>query len=362
MNVQTSILRMDVSNTTTMITMGENCRIQDLTILLNCTGETNNVTLVGIRFGGTTTVTSKVRTCVVTVDNSSMSSALSSTVTAILCNGTGTLTSASFSFNCIKGSTINVKSNGAGNKRGILISNTNIATLRDTNVFVQMPTDPTGPTGYYIGVETADSNDTGSIQLRACTIGTQQPTGPQTYVASDIKQTNPTTITNPTYLASAGIQIGPGTDLVTKSAGSKGFSTYVYPTTIYYGLRGNIKDANAGYLWPGTQAISNSFPDTTTPPAYYRVQQPMLITGLSVGVVTATTDTDTVTVSVRYTPLGGSLSNTPFTVTLVAGEKFKNFYDASLRLNTGDYLHVYLSYTGGNGNTAHDLTVQVDLF
>jgi hypothetical protein len=28
----------------------------------------------------------------------------------------------------------------------------------------------------------------------------------------------------------------------------------------------------------------------------------------------------------------------------------------------GDKIHAYLTYTGGNGNTAHDLTLQVDMF
>lgn len=31
-------------------------------------------------------------------------------------------------------------------------------------------------------------------------------------------------------------------------------------------------------------------------------------------------------------------------------------------MNVGDYVNVQLSYTGGNANTASDLTVQLDLF
>jgi hypothetical protein len=72
-----------------------------------------------------------------------------------------------------------------------------------------------------VGVETNDTSDTGSIQLRTTTVGVTTPTAGQSYTASDILQTNPTTIDNPSYLASAGIQIGPGVDLVTKSAGGK---------------------------------------------------------------------------------------------------------------------------------------------
>jgi hypothetical protein len=109
-------------------------------------------------------------------------------------------------------------------------------------------------------------------------------------------------------------------------------------------------------------AGGSGFPDTGTPEAYYRVQQPAIISGLSVGLGGAAGTGNTVTILVRYTPLGGSITSTAFTVTLNATDLFLNFYDASVRVNTGDRIHVEVSYTGGNGNTAHDITVQVDMF
>jgi hypothetical protein len=238
-------------------------------------------------------------------------------------------------------------------------------TTRDMNIYVAQPTSTTS-TGSYVGVETADSANLGSIQLRATTIGTVRPTGGQSYTASDILQTNPTTITDPTYLASPGIQIGPGTDLVTKSAGGNGFSLWVYPTTLYYGLRGDLKNGTSGgYMWPGTMVAAgggNGFPDTGTPAAYFRIQQPALIAGLAVGLAGVPGTGHTLTVLVRHTPFGGSIADTSFTVTLGAADLVKNFYGASLSVNTGDRIHVQVTYTGGNGNTAHDLTVQIDMF
>jgi hypothetical protein len=79
-------------------------------------------------------------------------------------------------------------------------------------------------------------------------VGTVRPTVGQTYTASDILQTNPSTVVNPAYLASAGIQIGPGVDLVTKTAGGAPFSTYTYPTTIFYGCRNTITNEKSGYF------------------------------------------------------------------------------------------------------------------
>jgi hypothetical protein len=358
-NTQTTTIQMTgVTVDTTLLIMGENTRVEDLTLKLT---SSQHWTLKGIVFGGTTTVTAKLRTCVLTVDNSAASSGGSSVVTGVEANGTGSLGSATFSFNSLKGATINVFSNGGGNKRGVLVSGSNIISSRDMNIYVAQPTS-TASTGSYVGVETADSSNTGSIQLRSTTIGTVTPTGVQAYTASDILQTNPTTIIDPTYLASAGIQVGPGVDLVTKTAGGKGFSTYIYPSTLFYGLKGAVKNVADGYLWLGTQAVSNNnFPDSSTPPAFYRIQQPTILSGLSAALATAPGTGHSIVVTVRYTPVGGTITDTLLTVTFGATDTAKSFYNASQNLNSGDKLHVYLSGVTGN-NSATDFSLQLDLF
>jgi len=368
LNVQTVTLQMNVTSSTTMITMGENSRLEDCTMTLTCTGSTDNVVLKGIVFGGTSSQTAKLRTSVVTVRNSAMSSSLTSTVYAIQASGTGALNPSVFSFNSIKGSTINVYSNGQGNKRCLIVTGSNQISLRDVNLFMAQPTN-TASTGSYVGVETADSGNTGSAQLRTTTVGCVKPTSGQGYTASDILQTNPSTITDPTFLASAGIQVGPGVDLVTKSAGSKGFSCYVYPTIVYYGLKGDIKSAhNGAWMWPGTQEVKgNTFPDPGTPAAYFRIQQPALLCGLNLFSREAPNLTNSVTVLVQHTPVSTGIKvDTVFTLTISGNTTFDTFYNGSLSLATGDLLHVYISYVniggGANANQAHDITVQVDLF
>lgn len=368
LNVQTCTIQMTgVTANTTLLTMGENCRVEDLTLKLTSSG---HYTLKGIVFPGTTTVTAKLRTSVLTVDNSAASSGGTSAVYGVECTGTGSLGSASFSFNCVKGSTINVLSNGAGTKRGILISNACQMSLRDTNIYVAQPTS-TASTGSYVGVETNDGA-TGSIQLRSTTIGTVTPTAGQSYTASDILQTTPSTITDPTYLASPGIQLGPGTDLVTKTAGGKGFSSYVYPTTLYYGLKGDLKTGGSpsgAYMWLGTQAATNNtFPDpSTTPPAFYRAQQPFILSGIAVflGIAPGSTGgtTHTTTVTVRRTPVGGTIADvTGYSLTLSGTDTTASFYSGSQTFGTGDRVHVFISYTGGTNNASHDVTVQLDCY
>lgn len=359
LSLQTTTIQMiNVTADTTLITMGENSRIEDVSLKLTSSG---HYTLKGIVFGGTTTATAKLRTAVVTVDNSAASSTGTSTIYGVECSGTGALSSASFSFNSLKGSTINILSNGLGNKRGVIVTNTNVVTTRDLNIYIAQPR-TTSSTGSYVGVETADAANTGSIQLRATTIGTVAPTGIQAYTASDILQTNPATVTDPTFLASPGIQIGPGTDLITKTAGGKGFSTFVYPTSIYYGLKGVVTSGdNNAYLWPGTQAIANNtFPDDTLPAAYYRIQQPSLLAGLSVAVSVAPGSGKDLTFLVKYTPVGGSITDTIFTTTISGTSTSSSFYNGSLRLGTGDKLHLFMTYT--SASVAADITAQIDLF
>jgi hypothetical protein len=364
-SVQTTRIEVTgATENTTLLTMGENCRVENLTLFLGST--TDEVGLTGIYFGGTTTATSKLRTAVLTVDNSTTSSTGSSDVYGILCGGTGGLNSTSFSFNCLKGSTITVKSNGAGKKRGILVNNSNVATTRDLNVYVPAPS-VTGSTGSYVGVETNDPGNSGSIQLRSTTIGVVKPTGGSLYTASDILQTTPPTITAPTYLTSPGIQIGPGTDLVTKSAGGKGFSTYVYPTTLYYGLKGNLSSTNTanGYLWPGTQAIgNNTFPDGSLPPAFYRFQQPAILSGINVHCTTGPTGAHATTLQV-YRTIGGTgsvIGVTGYRITFAGGSTDGSYYNTSQDFAAGDHIHVGLTFSGGNQNETHDITVQLDVF
>ena len=361
-SLQTCILQMtNVIADTTLVTMGESTRLEDLTLTLTSSG---HYTLTGISLPGTTAQTSKVRTCVLTVRNSTASVGGTSAVTGVLASGTGALSPSSFSFNSLKGSTINVYSNGGGNKRGILISSSNTLTTRDLNVYVAAPTDSTS-TGSYVGIETNDAtaNQYGSIQLRSTTVGTF--TSSISGTNSDILQTTPSSVVTPTYLATAGIQIGPGTDLVTKTAGGKGFSSYVYPTTIYYGLKGNVTSAATGWLWPGTQAVSaGSFPDTGLPAAYYRIQQPCILSGMAVGLNVSCGGTNSLTILVQKTPAAtGVKVDTSYTLTLSGAAISGSFYNASVNFAAGDYLHAYLSYTlGSPTNNAHDVTVQLDLF
>jgi len=356
---QTTIIERNVDTSTTMIYMGEYCLLEGLTLHLNCSGNSDNVVLRGIVFDGTSSQTSKIRTTYIYVNNQTMT--LSSNVFGIEFLGITDLNG--FSRISVKNSMIHIYSNGNGLKRGILVSGTNRVSIKDSNIYVYEPTS-NDSLGSYVGVETNDSSNIGTIELRNSTIGVVLPID-ASYNASDILQTKPENILDPTYLINSGIQIGPGTDLLSKSAGGKGFSTYVYPTIIYYGLKGNTNSNKIGYLWPGTQIFSSNFPDddginNDNLPAYFRVQQPSLISGFSC----STSNTDDIgfvlIFTIKVTPFNSSIVDTSFSVTLTDSQLDSTFYNSSFRCDTGDRIHLYLDFSG-NTHT-HDITAQIDLF
>jgi len=357
MSVQTTTIQMtNVTSDTTLITMGENTRIEDLT--LNLTSNEHH-TLKGIVFPGNTNVTAKLRTCVLTVNNSTASNFGNSNVYGIEANGTGTLGPASFSFISLKGSTINVKSNGGGIKRGIYITNNCVVTTRDLNVYVADPTftgstGPTGAAGSYFGAETSSTG--AQIQCRSTTI--YGPIGKNYFLGSDVSQS----------ATGSSIEIGPGTDIINKTANNLGLVVYVYPTTIFYGVKGVIRNsgrasgANA-YLWPGSLMVNNGggtsadYPGPTI--VYYRVQQKALMWGISGNLSIAPDDSSTLTITIL-------LNNSPtnFSIIWTGSENgSKTDYDHSITLNTGDLISILCVYTNGTSNNlAADLSLQVDIF
>jgi hypothetical protein len=347
LNTQTTRLTWAASvpgGTATMLTMGENSRVEDLSLTLTSSNATTN--LVGIVTPNSTSNTSKLRTAVLTVNNSGLAVGTSTNVYGILDNGTGTLGPGTFSFNFTRGVTINVFSNGGGTKRGILVTGANDITFRDTNVYVAAPTDA-GSTGSYVGVET--TNNDADAEFRTCSLS-----GPSTaggYTGSDILQTAPTigVITN------KGIQLGPGVDLINKTAGGKPFTTYVTPTTLIYGLNGNVAAATH-YLWPGVQTAS----DNTQ--VFYRFQQKAIVQGMSINMRTAPGGVRTLTCTVLKSTTGvvGSGVATSMTATVTGAALSAFQYGVSVDFAQGEYLALEIASVAGTA--AQDVVVELDIF
>ena len=347
LSTQTTQLTLTGSNpggTITMVTMGENTRVEDLWLVLTSTDATTN--LVGIALPGAASTTSKLRTAVLTVNNATVPVGSSTNVYGIYDNGTGVLGPGSFSFNFTRGVTINVYSNGGGSKRAVLVTGANDITFRDTNFYVAAPTDA-GSTGSYVGAET--TNNDADAEFRTSSIS--GPSSAGGYTGSDILQTAPTigVITN------KGIQLGPGCDLIHKTAGGKPFTTYVTPTTLLYGLHGNVQNATR-YLWPGVQSSA----DTTQ--VFHRFQQKAIVQGMNITARVAPEGANSFTVTVYKSSTGvvGSGVATVMTATMTGANVNTYQYGVSVDFAQGDYLAVQIA--SGAAGVAADVTIELDIF
>lgn len=345
LSLQTTLLTLSASNpggTVYILTMGQNTRVEDISLTLTSSNATTN--LVGVRTPGASSTNSKLRTAVVTVNNSSVATASTTNVYGVYDDGTGTLGPSSFSFNFTRGVTINVLSNGGGTKRGVYVSGANDITFRDTNIYVAVPTD-SASTGSYVGTET--TNASASAQFRTCSIAGAVPGG--SYTASDILQTTPGT-GNINY----GIQLGPGCDLINKTAGGKPFTTYVTPTTLIYSLRGSAPNGTA-YLWAGHQT---NYDNTEV---FYRFQQKSIVQGMNVAMRNSPGAGHSLTINVLKNTTGsGASSSTAMSLTISNGNKTGSKYDCSVDFAQFEYMSVQI--IGSSPNNAADITIELDLF
>jgi len=458
LSVQTTRLTWNASvpgGTATMLTMGENTRVEDLSLTLSSSNATTN--LVGLALPGTTSVTSKLRTSVLTLDNSGLGVGSNTEVYGVYCTGTGVLGAATFSFNMLKGITINVRSNGSGNKYGLYMPSSSASQIstRDINLYVAAPATATS-TGLYVAIVTDNINS--QVQLRTSSIaGSPYPavqlklpvvlrtdvnlvtltgnpviqgialtSGNRVLVAAQAVATDNgiyvvdgpagawtraldmaagsaafgayTFVSGGTYVHTGwecttvgnvgavaltftqryaggdilqnapqagsgtnGIQIGPGTDLVTKSACTHSFTTYVTPSTLLYCINAAISSSNAGtirYAWPGTLVSAG---DTTQ--VFYRFQQKSILQGMFMNLRVAPGIGNSVVVTVLKSATGVPGSGVPTSMIAVISGVSTSATNYLSSVDFGQFESLAVQITGiGNANSATDLTIELDLF
>jgi hypothetical protein len=160
------------------------------------------------------------------------------------------------------------------------------------------------------------------------------------------------------------IELGPGVDILNKTAGGCNFTSYVYPTILYYGVKGSLRVAGltTSYLWPGTGIANDGsggrpqYPDPSV--AYYRAQQKSIIMGMYGTLASNAGSGHSAIVRLKVND-----SNTPFVLTLADNIVSASNYDESVTLQRFDRISVELELdTVASGNLAHDLSLQIDIF
>lgn len=208
-----------VTADTTLVTMGENTRLEDVAIKLT---SAEHHTLKGVAFPGTTSATAKLRTATVTVDNSG-AGAGNSEVYGIHSYGTGTPSQA---VSAIRATTVRVLSTGGGKKRCVLVDTAaHNFYMRDVNAEATGGTDSIGGEVNFAGALFGWSSD-------FCSGDT-----------ADVSQT-------------AGTLQLTAVDLAHSNANGKNFTANAVSVTTVWGDPGGLPANETRYLYPGIAAVS----------------------------------------------------------------------------------------------------------
>lgn len=335
-NVQTVTIQMtSVTADTTLVTMGTNTRVEDVTLTLSASGNCN---LTGVLFPTTTSINSKLRTTVINVTLPSLGSY---NAYGVLANGTTTTPSAYSSSNAMRGCTINVVSTSAGICRGLYVTGDCRFTARDTNILAS------GTGTDLIGAEI--TNSSGFLELKTSSVsGT----------VHDVKQ--------PSGLTTSVLQLA-FTDLINANANSNGFSVKTEPSHLLFVLGPTVVFTGSGsvavtpvgtyYLTPGT-SIANF---ATTVVGIPFPQKVIIFDGV-VSSTIAIPSGHTVTVDL-YKSTSPSVLGTSFqTVTLNSTTQNVIIHNFASTFDTTDYFQARCVVTGGSLTAGTNICIAIGLY
>lgn len=301
---------------TTLITMGANTSVQNLTVNLT---STSHVTLVGVEFPSTTTTTAFLRDVTLTVDNSGAGAGTSS-VTGILSSGTGAFTESIYN---LSASTVIVNSTDAGTKRGVLVSTANGFHGSTSAIIVNR----TGAAaGSYIGVET--NNASAEFELHGNHIGGPSGTG-----TADVSQT----------LGS--LRLAPGTDLMYTNANGLGLGSITAHPSFLFG--------DTGAVPVGTRILRPGMAGATTANVTVRIDEACVVTHLRVNATVGPGDARVDT----FTVMKNNVS-TGYSVTLTGAQTSNESLNVSVSFASGDLLSIQSTVVAASTTT--EVVVQVD--
>ena len=334
-STQTVFISKTVTANTTLVTMGTDTRLEDVTLTLIASADVN---LTGVLFPTTTSINSKLRTMVINVTLPSLGSY---NAYGVLANGTTTTPSAYSSSNAIRACTINVQSTASGITRGIYVTGACRFTARDTNIYAY------GGGADIIGAEITNSG--GFLELKTSSVsGT----------VNDIKQ--------PSGLTNGVLQLA-FTDLINATANSNGFSVKTEPSHLLFVLGPTVVFTGSGsvavtptgtyYLTPGT-SIANF---ATTVVGIPFPQKVIVFDGV-VSSTIAIPSGITVTVDL-YKSTSPSVLGTSFqTVTLDSTTQNVIINNFASTFDTTDYFQARCVITGGSLTAGTNICIAIGLY
>jgi hypothetical protein len=310
-NVQTvTVQQLNTTSNTTLLTMGSNCRVEDMTLTLT---SLCNVNLTGIDWPSGTPLTSKLRTAVVNVTSGGTGS---NTIVGMLSAGTSVTTySAS---DAVRSCTISVDASSSGPIRGVYVTGSNWFALRDANINAR------GTGSNIVGVETTNAGSYAS--LKHSTVRGGDGTG----IRYDINRT-------------AGEVLLGSADLVNNTANGNGFSVTTEGAITHYGTTGNFANGTTYYLVPGFVRQG----DLPTSTFGIPVTQNMIL-------FSGTFQSSPALPTGQSVKLSAYKNNvlTDFSMNIVAGQTLASNVTQSVDYRRGDTMDLRMVVSGGNFNGA----------
>jgi hypothetical protein len=234
MRLQTTTLQMaGITAGTTLVTMGTQTRIEDLTLTIS--SATSGITTTGIYFPDGSATTGKVRACV--VNTTTTATDANSNIYGIYTDGSGTSITPT-SLYAVQRTTVNVTSGATGNAVALYVHGATPFNVRDAVFFT---TGITASAAYCAGV-VADVSGA-NVAIQSSTISGSK---------NDILQG---TAAGLTYSSQPIIKLS-GTNLVNANADANGFGTGLMPNQMVFYVygksgAGGISDPNTYCLPPG---------------------------------------------------------------------------------------------------------------
>jgi hypothetical protein len=307
-----TIQRLGVSAPTTLVTMGTNSRLENVTCLLSSSGDHD---LIGVDYPSGTSISSKVRSAVITVTSTS---AAAPTILGLRSSG-ASATSYS-SANPVARSTVNVVSAGTGVSRALLVNGANRFSVRETILYAS------GAGTNLIGMEC--NHASAVIEVKTSTLGG---------VLYDIARTAGT------------ILIG-STIFLNNNTNTNSFTALTQSSATTFGIIGNPGSNTTYNLVPGTILIGN------LPATAFQIPVPSP-TILFSGIIRYT-GTIGVGVSVTFNVYKNASVSPSFSITLNSGENTKQLTTTSVNFLNGDTYHATLVTVGNPDTGTFTSTIQ----
>jgi len=311
-NTQTvTVQQLNTTSNTTLLTMGSNCRVEDMTFTMT---SASNVNLTGIDWPSGTPLTSKLRTMVLNVTSSGTGA---NTIVGMLSAGSSATTYTAS--DATRGITVNVDASSTGIVRGLYLTGSNWFAIRDTNINAR------GSSSNIVGVETTNAGSYASLKYSTIR-GGDHIAQPMNY---DINRT------------AGNILLG-SVDLVNNSANGNSFSITTEGAITQYGITGNVQNGTTYFLVPGYSTVNN-LPISRFP---IPVTQNMIVFSGTFQSGIAVPTGQSVKLSVYKND-----AITDMSMTLLAGTTLASNVTQSVDFSRGDLLDIRLLPTGGTMNT-----------